>query len=106
MARAIKTFQQFKNALETNKELQEKFKTNPIDAVKEIDRENPLNHDKWIYRIIVIGLSIAILLALIGAIVLALAEKTNNTVLTIFTATASTAIGALAGLLVPAPQEN
>lgn len=56
--------------------------------------------DVWIYRIVVFTLGLAVLVALIGAIVLAAIGKPNPEVLV---ALGSASVGALAGLLAPPP---
>jgi hypothetical protein len=60
----------------------------------------PLQSDVWVYRMVVFSLGLTVLLALIGAVVIAIMGKTTPEVLV---ALGSAAIGALAGLLVPSP---
>ncbi len=103
----IKSFNEFKQELSDSEELQEKFKDNPLEAIKEFKQQNPLSTDKWIYRIIVVGLSISIVAIIIGILILMSTGKIDGdkTVPTIITAIGSAAIGALAGLLAP-PQRD
>lgn len=63
--------------------------------------------DTWIYRLVVIALGSAVLIALIGAIILAKLDGNNSAnVLPLLTAIGSAAVGALAGLLAPSPSTN
>ena len=78
--------------------LQEKIKANPVEAIASL--ATPLQHDVWIYRIVVGALGLAVIAALGGAIALSVAGKPIPDVLT---ALGSAAIGALAGLLSPSP---
>lgn len=71
----------------------------PIEAVKQAIA-GPLQSDVWVYRMVVFSLGLTVLLALIGGVIIALMDKTIPEVLV---ALGSAAIGALAGLLVPAP---
>jgi hypothetical protein len=107
MGKQIKSFQDFKVELETNTDLQKEFKADPIAAVQQFQL-NPLSFDKWIYRIIVITLGLAILSIIIGVIVLIASGKITDDkgVPTIMTAIGSAAIGALAGLLAPPPRND
>lgn len=104
----IKTFNEFKNQLESNAELQQEFRENPISAIQNFEQSNPLSNDKWIYRIIVLSLGLTIISIIIGVIVLIGLDKINedSNVPTILTAIGSAAIGALAGLLAPPPRNN
>lgn len=103
----FKSFDEFKNELETNSALQTQFKNDPLSAVNQLEqkKENPLNWDVWVYRIIVIGLSITIISIIIGVLILVGNGKITGDagVPTILTAIGSAAIGAVAGLLAPPP---
>lgn len=57
----VKSFDEFKIVMETNNDLQKSFKEDPVAAIKKYTQQNPLNTDKWIYRIIVIALSVTII---------------------------------------------
>ncbi len=105
--RKVKSFNEFQNLLETNTDVQEQFRNNPIEAVKQFSQKNPLSTDKWIYRIVVIGLSLTIILLIIGVLILTGSGEINGDtdVPTILTAIGSAAIGALAGLLSPPSKE-
>jgi len=96
------------NELATNSDLQNQFKQDPVLAVKQFKQQSPLSTDKWIYRIIVIGLSITIISIIIGVLILVGTGKITGDegVPTILTAIGSAAIGAVAGLLAPPPKAN
>jgi len=104
----IKSFDEFKSKLETSTTLQTEFKEDPLKAVKQFLPLNPLSTDKWIYRIIVLGLSVTIISIIIGVLVLVGAGKITGDegVPTILTAIGSAAIGAVAGLLAPPPPKG
>jgi hypothetical protein len=61
--------------------------------------DTPLNSDVWIYRIVVIVLGMTVLITVIAGIV-HIGKELPEAVLAI----GSTAVGALAGLLAPAPE--
>ena len=65
-----------------------------------MNRNTNLRNDVWIYRITTVVLGMVVLASLIGAIVLALEERTTPEMIV---ALGSAAIGSLAGLLVPSP---
>jgi hypothetical protein len=72
-----------------------------VNAVREATIvPGPLETDRWIYRIVVITLGLAVLGALGGAIALTAYTKEIPEVLV---ALGSAAVGALAGLLAPPP---
>lgn len=83
------------DAVANNSELQEKVRTNPAAALRELVAD-PLHTDRWIYRIVVFALALVVLVALIGTLVSS--KDVSHAV-----ALGSTALGALAGLLVPSP---
>ena len=100
------TINEFKNELVNNSELQEKFRADPVQAVKDIKEKGPLDTDVWIYRMVVFALGTTILAIIIGVIVLIGTSRIteDKNVPTILTAIGSASIGALAGLLVPPPR--
>lgn len=101
----IKSFDEFKARLETDQELQEQFRKDPLGAVGKFE-QSPLYTDKWIYRIIVIALSLIVFAIIVGVLYL-IGSGTiegDQGVPTILTAIGSAAIGALAGLLAPSPK--
>jgi len=102
----IKSFEDFKHQLVSDADLQTQFRENPLEAVKQFEQKNPLQTDKWIYRIIVIALGLTILAIIIGVLILMGQGQINGDqgVPTVLTAIGSAAIGALAGLLAPSPK--
>jgi hypothetical protein len=78
--------------------LAQQIKDDPAGTLAEL--ANPLQTDAIIYRIIVVGLVLAILTALIGGMVLA-SRRTD--IPQLVTALGSGALGAVAGLLAPSP---
>jgi hypothetical protein len=90
-----------------NAALQDQVRADPAKAVgalaDEIVRSLPpaLQSDPWVYRMVVLFLGCAVIISLVGATVLVYSggEKTPD----ILTAIGSAAVGALAGLLAPAP---
>jgi hypothetical protein len=104
--RVVKNIDDLQNQLLNDTDLQNDFKNNPLDTIQQIEQQNPLGTDVWIYRIIVLALGFTILSIIVGVIVLIANEKIKDDqgVPTILTAIGSAAIGALAGLLAPAPK--
>ena len=96
------------NTLESNEELKNAFKEDPVNATKEILKNTPLDWDQWIYRLVVSALGFTIIFITIGILVLIGRDQVNTDadVPTILTSLGSAAIGALAGLLVPSPGRN
>jgi uncharacterized membrane protein YbhN (UPF0104 family) len=83
-----------------DKSLEEEIRKDPAKAIAKIT-ESPLKTDKWIYRIVVSALGLAVLLAVSGGIYLA--AKPDTAIPDILVALGSAAVGALAGLLAPTP---
>lgn len=88
--------------------LMDKIKADPATELQKLASEvvrevpaTPLQTDRWIYRLVVGALGLVILVAIIGAILLA--WKGQTTTPDILTAIGSAAVGALAGLLAPSP---
>ena len=64
-----------------------------------------MTQDIWIYRIVVTSFAAVLMLAAVGALVLAFTGKhLPQTASTLFIALTSGAVGALAGLLAPSPK--
>lgn len=103
----IRSFQQFKKALETDEKLQEEFKLNPKEAIQKFESK-PWFTDVKIYRWAVIFLGLIVLVICIGVIILTAMGIVGPDfdVPDILIATASTAIGAIAGLLTPSSQSQ
>ena len=108
MAKQVKTFEEFKEELIANTDLQKQFKEDPLSALTHFQQQSPLSTDKWIYRIIVLSLGIVIVGIIIGVIILMGMGKVvdDKSIPTILTAIGSAAIGALGGLLAPSPKNN
>lgn len=74
--------------------------------------QNPKDTDKWIYRLVVGSLGIAILACLAFTFILTLENmekpdpKLSMDIPEIFMAIGSAAVGALAGLLAPSPSRS
>ena len=100
----IKSFGEFQKALLADAGLQQDFKTDPVKAVLQFQAEIP---DTRVYRLVVGFLGLCILFVIVGTVVLALSAKIAiyPPLITLFTAIASGAIGALAGLLTPSPKQ-
>lgn len=108
MPKEVKSFDDFKKQLVSSPSLQSQFKEDPLAALENFQQENPLQTDKWIYRIIVLSLGVTIIAIIIGVMILMGTGKItgDHGVPTILTAIGSAAIGALAGLLAPPPKGN
>jgi len=104
----FKNIADFKDAITSDTDLQNAFKTDPAEAAKSIQETPPLDTDKWIYRIVVIALGVSILSIIVGMLILIgyAHFKDDQHVPTIFTAIGSAAIGALSGLLAPSPKKQ
>jgi hypothetical protein len=108
MKRKFKSFNEFRQELESNEQMQNEFKSNPEIAIQNYKLENPLNWDRGIYRIIVLSLGLTVIFLVLGVIVLmglGMIQEDKN-VPTILTAVGSAAIGALAGLLKYSPESD
>jgi hypothetical protein len=86
----------------SSSELAAAIAQDPKSAEKAITRLTALQTDRWIYRIVVLALGFGVLSAMIGLIVLSL--KRVTTMPDGLVAIGSAAVGALAGLLAPAPK--
>lgn len=107
MAYKYKNFEEFVQALKTDNVLQAELKADPLATIGKVNLESEVP-DTPVYRMLIIALMVTVLLIVSGVLAMALtgmAEKNQN-VLTIFTAIASTAIGALAGVLMPVQKKG
>ena len=89
--------------IKKEKSLEEEIRKDPAKAIAKII-ESPLKEvpsDIGIYRIVVSALGLTVLLAVSGGIYLAV--KPDTAIPDILVALGSAAVGALAGLLAPAP---
>jgi hypothetical protein len=110
MKSTIKSFGEFKQQLETNTDLQTKFKENPVEAIQQFEQTDPVyTRDKVVYRIVVLVLGL-IIICIVGGVIILMSSKTtpdiDKLVPTMLTATCSAALGALTGLLAPSPRTN
>lgn len=80
--------------------LAEEIRQDPSGTLARVAADAPPIPDTKVYRIVVTALGLAVLIALVGAIILILKDKTN---LEVLTGLGSAAVGALAGLLAPSP---
>jgi hypothetical protein len=104
MENTFSNIQDFKTSLISNPELQQQFRTDPVEAAKNIN-ETPLDSDTWIYRIVVLSLGLSIMAIIIGILLLmGSGNITDGKIPTVLTSLGSAAIGALAGLLAPSPK--
>ncbi|SFB50591.1 hypothetical protein [Algoriphagus aquimarinus] len=95
--------------LENNPALQDDFKKDPLGAVKKFENSGPVYlNDIWVYRIVIGVLGLVILSVIIGVIAIMASNigEVDSKVPTLLTATCSAAIGALTGLLAPAPNRT
>ncbi len=101
MENKVRSFNEFKKLLEKDTAVQQQFKADPLNAIKQF-RSEPWSNDKLIYRLVVIFLS-SIVVIICGGVVLVWTRNdlSNFEVPDILIATASTALGAIAGLLTP-----
>lgn len=104
MAQAVKDFQDFKEILSNNTDVQEEFKKDPEKAIQNFTSVIP---DNWIYRMVVGSLGLVIVIITTGIVwrVASGATLEDKNVPTILTAIGSAAIGALSGLLAPSPKQ-
>lgn len=107
MAYKFKNFEEFVQASKTDTALQAELKADAPAAINKVTIESELPNTP-IYRMLVIALMVTVLLIVTGILIMALTDKAekNQNVLTIFTAIASTAIGALAGVLMPVQRKG
>lgn len=80
--------------------LQQRVRDDPVGTLQGLAAPSPLQTDPWIYRIVVLALGLAVLVALVAAAILA---GMGKTVPEGVIAIGSAATGALAGLLAPSP---
>lgn len=102
----IQNIRQLQSEISNNSELKQAFKDDPVKAIQEVHDNNPPLPDTFIYRIIVGSLGLSILMVIVAVVLLQYKYGIDQDVPTIFTAIASGAIGALAGLLAPSPRNG
>ena len=104
----FKNNEEFVQALKTDTTLQGEMKSDPVATMAKVNIQDGELPNTSVYRMLIIALMVTVLLIVAGVLAMALtgmAEKNQN-VLTIFTAIASTAIGALAGVLMPVQRRD
>ena len=89
---------EFKDKLKADPEKERENITTMIESIPD-----PLKFDVWIYRVVVLALGFTAIIAIIGAIIITMTERTSPAILV---ALGSAAVGALAGLLAPSPSEK
>jgi hypothetical protein len=94
-------------AIKSDSKVAEEFKENPSAALEKYAL-SPLSYDRWIYRAVVVVLSLCGLMTVIGVLVVWGLNWGNPPstfkVPEVLVALGSASIGALAGLLAPSPK--
>jgi hypothetical protein len=93
----IRSVKELAEKVAQDPQLAAKIQANPITALADLAA---IPDDVWIYRIVVVALSLTVLITLIGAFYLTSKEMALPEGIL---ALGSAAIGALAGLLAPSP---
>jgi len=93
-------FQQLRDDMKKHSELVEMFRSDPQGAMETFAKYEPIPNT-FVYGVVVTSLGAAVILALVGAMLLVLNDKTPPD---IAVAIGSAAVGALAGLLAPSPR--
>jgi hypothetical protein len=100
MANNIKeTLQELIQQVTSNTSLPVDQKVKLLEILQKLS--TPLQSDRWIFRLVVAFLGVAVLLTIIGGFYLSI--KTAATIPEGLIALGSAAVGALAGLLAPSP---
>lgn len=86
-------------AVASNPDLARRIRDDPEGVIRSIAR--PLANDRFIYRAVVIVLSLAVMLTIVGALVFGYNGKSIPDVVV---AIGSASVGALGGLLAPPPR--
>lgn len=102
----IKSLKDLSEELSKNPQLVDEIKADPQKAIESIEKKREIPNT-LVYQIIVSALGTAIILVIIAVCIVTFNCNTGDAcVPTIYTAIASGAIGALAGLLAPQPTQN
>lgn len=106
MKKQVSSIESFQQLVANDTVLQDQLKNDPVAALAQFSSVR--DTDKWIYRVVVSCLGLAILAIITGVIILMLKpDGTSDTKIpTVLTALGSAAIGALAGLLAPSPKQS
>lgn len=102
MSAHIQSLGELASRVSRDPDLAKEIKDDPAGALFGIAASSALTTDKWTYRIVVLALGIAVLIGMLGLIVLS--WKGVVAVPDGLVAIGSAAVGALAGLLAPAPK--
>jgi hypothetical protein len=98
MPRRVESVEDLAEMVREDPALAREISTRPAETIAELAA--PLERDVWIYRIVVGALSLVALVAIVGAIVVAVSTS-DTQVPDAVVALGSAAVGALAGLLAP-----
>lgn len=103
MERKVKSFNEFRDLLQTDASLRSEFQKDPLEAAKKVTEEHPLKWDTFIYRSVTLMLGIVVIIIAVGTLILVGLGKIQDDkdVPTLLTAIGSAAVGAIAGLLSP-----
>ena len=88
------------------------IQVNPEETLKKLTEQaksqvpRVLEHDRWIYRVVVSSLGLVTLIVVVGTITLSFGAVGPTPIPDILTALGSAAIGALAGILAPSPNQR
>jgi len=96
------TLQELIQQVTSNNSLPPDQKVKLLGSLQKIS--TPLQTDRWIFRLVVTFLGVAVLLTIIGGFYLSI--KTAATIPEGLIALGSAAVGALAGLLAPSPMSR
>ncbi|WP_293310036.1 hypothetical protein [Pedobacter sp. UBA5917] len=99
---SLNKVESFIKDLDEKPELKQEFDVNPRATLIKKAAINPIK-DIWVYRLVVIALSLVLLIITSGILIEIDAVQKADKVITIITSLGSAAIGALAGLLAPSP---
>lgn len=99
----VRTTQELADRIERDPWVADEIKKDPVKVIRTIG-QSPLEFDVWIYRLVVLALGLAVLMAVGGAIFLT--WSTDKQVPQVLVALGSAAVGALAGLLAPSPTKR
>jgi hypothetical protein len=98
MPRRVESVEDLAEMVREDPALAREISSRPAEAIAELAA--PLENDVWIYRIVVGALSLVAVMAIVGAIVVAVGTS-DTQVPDAVVALGSAAVGALAGLLAP-----
>ena len=108
MKKKFKSYSELKEAARDDKDIQNEIRNNP-EAIGGLEVEPPVYvKDLFIYRTVVIVMGAVIVFSVIAIIIIMImgGADIDKRIPAVLTAMSSAALGALAGLLVPAPQQQ